>query len=95
MDSMRLLPFSYPFIIGQITVSADVEDNGSGIEKVEFYLENRLESTVYEVPYNWLWDEAATGFFKIEVIAYDNVGHITTKEVRDIFIINLDIFGHQ
>lgn len=93
MDSMRLLPFSYPFIIGQITVSADATDEGSGIEKVEFYLENRLESNVSQVPYNWLWDEAATGFFKIEVIGYDNVGLTTSVEMRDIFIINLDIFG--
>jgi hypothetical protein len=92
-DSMRLLPFSYPFIIGQITFSAEADDNGSGIEKVEFYLENRLEDTVFDTPYNWLWDEAATGFFKLEVIAYDNVGHTTSKEMRDIFIINFDIFS--
>jgi hypothetical protein len=94
MDSMRLLPFSYPFIIGQITISADATDDGSGIEEVEFYLENKLEVKLTEVPYNWLWDEAATGFFKLKVIAYDNVGHTAIDEVTDIFIINLDIFGH-
>ena len=93
MDSMRLLPFSYPFIIGQMTIMADATDTGSGVEYVEFYLENRLESNDTEIPYEWLWDEAATGFFKLEVIAYDNVGHTTTEEMRDIFIINLDIFG--
>jgi hypothetical protein len=72
---------------------ADATDTGSGVEYVEFYLENRLESNDTEIPYEWLWDEAATGFFKLKVIAYDNVGHTTTEEMRDIFIINLDIFG--
>lgn len=42
MDSMRLLPFSYPFIIGQITFESDVIDEGSGVESVAFYLENEL-----------------------------------------------------
>jgi hypothetical protein len=93
MDSMRLLPFSYPFIIGQMTVIAEATDGGSGIQNIEFYLENRLEANDTEAPYDWLWDEAATGFFKLEVTAYDNVGHTTTEEMRDIFIINLDIFG--
>ena len=64
-----------------------------GIERIEFYLENRLEANDTEVPYEWLWDEAATGFFKLTVISYDVVGHSTTEEMRDIFIINLDIFG--
>jgi len=96
MDSMRLLPFAYPFIIGQITLIAEADDGeGSGIEKVEFYLENRLEANVSEEPYSWLWDRAATGFFDIEVIAYDNVGHVVNDEVRDLFIINLDIWSQN
>jgi hypothetical protein len=94
MDSMRLLPFSYPFIIGQITIIAEVDDGeGSGIVEVEFYLENRLEANVSEIPYQWTWDEAATGFFKLEAIAYDKVGHSSIDEIRDLFIINLDIWG--
>jgi len=96
MDSMRLLPFSYPFIIGQITFIADANDtvDGSGISHVEFYLENDLEATSTEVPYSWLWDKAATGFFDLEVKVYDNAGHSATDEIRDLFIINLDILGH-
>jgi Big-like domain-containing protein len=95
MDSMRLLPFAYPFIIGQITFEVDASDNGSGISQVQFYLENDLEETVSSAPYNWLWDRAATGFFDVEIIALDQVGHTTSDEVRDLFIINLDIIGHD
>jgi len=96
MDSMRLLPFSYPFIIGQITIEADASDgDGSGIEKVEFILENKVEANVSEPPYTWLWDRAATGFFKLAVKAYDNIGHTSTDEISDLFIINFDIVGHR
>jgi len=93
MDGMRLLPFAYPFIIGQITISVEADDEHSGIEKVEYYLENDLEATVTEVPYNWLWDRAATGFFDLEIRAYDTVGHVAVDEINDLFIINLDIIG--
>jgi parallel beta-helix repeat protein len=94
MDSMRLLPFSYPFVIGQITMGADAyDDTGSGIKKVEFYVEDDLKGTVTEVPYNYRWDEAAVGFFKFKIIAYDNVEHSTTEEMKDIFMLNFDIWG--
>ena len=95
MDSMRLLPFSYPFIIGQITIAADPYDElGSGIKEVEFYVEDDLKGTVTETPYQYLWDEAAIGFFKFKITAYDNAGHSTTEEMKDIFMLNFDIWGH-
>lgn len=95
MDSMRLLPFSYPFIIGQITFESDANDDGSGVESVEFYLENELEAMVSEPPYHWLWDRAATGFFDVEIVVKDNVGHEAFDEINDLFIINFDIIGHN
>jgi len=95
LDGMRILPFSYPFIIGQITFEIDANDNGSGINNVEFYLENELESSVSEPPYHWTWDQAATGFFDVEIVIYDNVGHEAFEEIKDLFIINLDIIGHN
>lgn len=95
MDSMRLVPFSYPLIIGQITMRAEAEDAGSGIKEVEFIIDDRLQANLSEVPYEFLWDEAAFGFFTVEVIATDNVGQTDTDLMRDFFIINFDIFGHQ
>lgn len=95
MDSMRLLPFSYPFIIGQITFEVNAVDDGAGIDQVEFYIDNELEATVTEAPYQWTWDRAATGFFDAEVIVTDKVGHVSSDEIKDLFIINLDIIGHS
>ena len=95
LDGMRILPFSYPFIIGQITFEIDVDDNGSGIEMVEFYLENELEANVSSSPYEWTWDRSATGFFDVEIIVSDAVGHVASDEIKDLFIINFDIIGHD
>jgi hypothetical protein len=92
MDSQRLLPFSYPLVIGQITLRAEAVDNSSGIKEVEFYIEDILRANVSAAPYEWLWDEASFGFFQVEVIAYDNVGHQSSYILRDLFIINFDIF---
>jgi len=93
MDSARLLPFSYPFVIGQITIETEVNDNGSGIGNVEFYLENILGASVSNPPYRWTWNEQATGFWDIELVAYDRVGHEVSSRINDVFIINLGIFN--
>ncbi len=95
LDGMRLLPFSYPFIIGQITVRADAIDDLSGIERVEFYLDDYLEFSSTQSPYEWVWDRASSGFYTITIKAYDNVGHSVVDEIEDLFIINLDILGHS
>jgi len=92
LDGQRLLPYPYPVIFGQITIKVDANDSGAGIEKVEIYVDGRLRETYSEVPYEWVWDEASIGFFKIEAMAYDNVGFNSTASVNDVFIINFDIW---
>ena len=51
-------------------------DNLSGINRVEFYIDDVLQYTDYTAPYEWLW--ADRGFFfpyTVTVIAYDNAGN--------------------
>jgi hypothetical protein len=88
-------PFSYPLILGEITFVAEAEDTGSGIKKVEFYLQDALKANATDAPYEWLWDEGAFGFFDLEVRVYDNVGHQASSQLKDFFILNLDILFHQ
>ena len=92
MDGQRLLPYPYPVIIGQITIKADANDMGAGVEKVEFYLDGKLRAVCTEIPYEWIWDEASIGFFKLKAIAYDNLGFNATASVNDVFILNFDIW---
>ena len=64
-----------PFIIGDIDIEVYATDDGSGIYKVEFYIDDILEETFESSQYIWTWDK--TAFFKhtIKVIVYDNAGN--------------------
>jgi hypothetical protein len=92
MDSMRILPYPYPVIFGQMTILAEVNDAGTGVDTVEVYIDDVLKGDSSEAPYDWTWDEASIGFFKIELKAYDNIGLNATESINDVFILNLDIW---
>ena len=96
-NSQRLLPYAYPVVFGEMTVRVDASDSGSGIERVEFYRtyypDTQLMATIEQNPYEWLWDERAFGFFKIKIIAYDNVGLNVTTMINDIYLINFDLLN--
>lgn len=68
-----------PVIIGSIDVKAFVNDE-KGIEKVEFYLDNHLEKSVQNQPYEWKYN--AIGMHKIKVVAIDNDGNIGGEEIE-------------
>ena len=82
--------FSLPIIlvIGDITVQAEISDlGGSGLEKVEFYLDDNLKETFTDGTlsiYQWKWEKIAFFKHKITIKAYDNAGNINTKDI-DIF----------
>lgn len=71
-------------IIGSITIEVNALDEDSGIEKVEFYINNKIVETDTTYPYSYFW---ANGFLKIfhiyfiKVIAYDLDGKTSTDRV--------------
>jgi len=70
-------------IIGRINVMVNATDSLSGINRVEFYIDNELQYTDYTAPYEWLW--ADRGFFfpyTVTVIAYDNAGNNNSISLR-------------
>jgi len=75
-----IIGFFMPLILGKIMVEVNAFDNQSGIEKVEFYINDVLEETVYTAPYNWLW-KGQLGIRTIKVIAYDTVGNKAEAEL--------------
>ncbi|MBW3538469.1 right-handed parallel beta-helix repeat-containing protein, partial [Candidatus Parcubacteria bacterium] len=59
-------------VSGTTSVSANASDN-VGVTKVEFYLDNNLQSTATANPYNWSWDTTGTanGTHTLTAKAYD------------------------
>jgi len=74
-------------VVGKVTIEVDVYDE-SGIERVEFYIDDVLKFTDYDEPYSWVWNEFAIGKYGIRVIAYDNAGKKTEDKIN-VIIFNI------
>jgi hypothetical protein len=88
--NFSLFTWSPPIIIGQITIKVDVTDATSGINNVEFFIDDNSTASIVNEPFEWTWDQTAFFTHTIKVKAFDKAGNSveTTKDVR-IFNINL------
>ena len=75
----KIIPFFMPLIIGSVDVKAIANDE-NGIEKVEFYLDNHLETSIENQPYEWKCN--AIGMHKIKVVAIDSHANIGGDEIE-------------
>jgi hypothetical protein len=64
-------------VVGKTTIVASVHDD-SKIEKVEFYINNKLMTTVTQEPYQWTWHKLSFGKKTITLKAYDDSGKFST-----------------
>jgi len=69
-------------IIGKITVEVNATDDDSGVDRVEFYVNNQLLGNDSTAPYSWLWNQ--TAFFKqvLTVKAFDAAGNVNSEEIQ-------------
>jgi fibronectin type 3 domain-containing protein len=72
-----------------ITVEASASD-GSGVARVEFYLDGQLQRTVTVAPYTFAWntDTSLDGAHAIRVVAVDVAGR-STEETRSVTLTRL------
>jgi len=71
-------------IIGSITIEVNALDEDSGIEKVEFYINNKLKGNDTTFPYTYFWTDGKIKIFNIyfvKVIAYDLEGKTATTKI--------------
>ena len=68
-----ILPFFVPFAIGSLEIQAVVtEINRSQVDRVEFYIDDELQTIDTEAPYCWVWSQRSFGAHMIKVLAYKN-----------------------
>lgn len=67
-------------VVGRTTIVASVHDD-SRIEKVEFYINDKLMATVPKDPYQWTWHKFSLGKKTINVKAYDDSGKQSTASI--------------
>lgn len=70
------------FVIGDIDIVVDGLDSNHSIEKIEFYCNNNLMYTGYEIPFIYRWKKQSLLPFRnaIKVIAYDSNGLLYSHE---------------
>ena len=76
--------YSIPFrtvIIGNITVSIEADDEISGIDKMELYIDGNLIEEGNE-SIEWNWKHATFGFHVLEIKAYDMAGNVESKKIK-------------
>jgi parallel beta-helix repeat protein len=68
--------FFNTLIIGKINIEVYAIDNITGVNLVEFYINDELKGSDDTAPYSWAWDEFVILFpYEIKVVAYDNAGN--------------------
>lgn len=67
---------------GTVTIRADAEDD-TGLEKVEFYLNDDLVFTDYSPPYEWVFltEDKENGDYALKAKAFDLFGNATTDQM--------------
>ena len=79
LNNIKILPrlFGIPIIIGKMIIEAKAQDEDSGIEKVEFYINGKFKTEDHTEPYTyeWRWDRPRIiHIFIVKVKVYDNGG---------------------
>jgi hypothetical protein len=69
----RILPFFAPVVFGDVTVKIDVINQGYGIEKVWFYVDDKLLFTDDQAPFECRFNQTVFGKQVIQVIAQDSM----------------------
>jgi len=81
INNHKILPrlFRMCLVIGDIDISVNASDDISGIERVEFYIDRKLQSTDTSAPYTFRWKRDRLRLFVhchiIKVNAFDNAGN--------------------
>jgi outer membrane protein assembly factor BamB len=77
----QLFPFSFPFILGKITITANVT-NHYPITEVQFIIHGKNQYTDTTPPYEWTWTQRNFRLKdNIYVIAYDTKGRYAEQKM--------------
>lgn len=77
-----LLTWSKSFVIRDIEIIVNANDSTSGVNRVEFYIDDDLEASDSSVPYSWKWTKL--NLFSshiIKTVVYDDAGNSASDEI--------------
>jgi hypothetical protein len=86
----EIFPIGNTIIISSLEIEVDANDDESGMDRVEFYIDDNLRDTDWHrlEGYTWFWDESIIGRHTIGIIAYDN-NENSIEEHIEVWIFNI------
>ena len=67
-------------VLGDITIEVDAIDETNGIEYVDIKIDGARMATIYDPPYQYLWDAWLPGFHILDARAFSNNGTFIDAE---------------
>lgn len=83
----QIFPAENAIVFGEITIRA-IAYSKNEIDRIEFYIDDILEFTDYEYPYEWLCNKRIMGRHILKVIAYDNERNTASDKIN-VIIFNI------
>jgi hypothetical protein len=75
LRGQKIFPCRTTIIVGNIDIAIQAYDNETDIDRIEFYVDDILQTTDYLEPFLWTWDTRSFGLYTFQIIAYDNMGN--------------------
>ncbi len=78
----KIIEFSSGFtiVVNQITIKADVFDELTDVNRVEFFIDT-IQYVIDEKPsFEWTWNQTKTGRYTLHIKGYDEVGNHASDE---------------
>jgi len=82
LNDRKILGWPGILSIGDLTIEIDGSDDITGINFIEFYINDKLISTDHTPPYEWKWNQAGTLRNMITIRVYDKTGKYNQEDVQ-------------
>jgi hypothetical protein len=69
-------------VVGNISIIAVADDDLSGVDKMELYIDNNLVDTTGDTTCRWDWFDASLGYYVITVNAYDKAENSVSDKIK-------------
>ena len=80
-NTRKQIPSERAVIYGPINVKLYVFDNGSGLQQVDIFVDNKLKASLTTQPFEWYWNTFSIGKHTLTIKAIDYSGNLKEKKV--------------
>jgi hypothetical protein len=80
-DFRKQISSSIALIFGSIPIELLVEENGSGLQQVDIYIDSVLKTSLIHEPFIWVWDSISLRKHTLTVVASDRSGNENTQKL--------------